>query len=179
MLNIFISSELNLAAAAHVSDRVTDEVIESLSRSYKTLVGDVSRSKSGSSPDGVRSGSRSRLNSTDSSRHDASDLSITDASHHSDQSPMVSLVLNYLLLKKVAVIIELFKIIMQYMFLLKFGFFFAYERQLEYLNLVSIFRIACWHGVRLILILTATVPLYSRIKVVTVQDKCLSWCTEL
>lgn len=72
-----------------MSDRVTDEVIESLSRSYKTLIGDVTRSKSGSSPDGVRSGSRSRLNSTDSSRHDASDLSITDTSHQSDQSPMV------------------------------------------------------------------------------------------
>lgn len=31
-------SELNLAVAAHISDRITDEVIESLSRSYKTLV---------------------------------------------------------------------------------------------------------------------------------------------
>jgi len=30
-------SELNLAVAAHVSDRITDEVIESLSRSYKKL----------------------------------------------------------------------------------------------------------------------------------------------
>lgn len=75
--------------AAHVSDRVTDEVIESLSRSYKTLIGDMNRNKSGSSPEGIRSGSRSRLNSSDSSRHDASDLSITDASHQSDQSPMV------------------------------------------------------------------------------------------
>lgn len=34
-------SELNLAVAAHVSDRTTDEVIESLSRSYKTLVSDL------------------------------------------------------------------------------------------------------------------------------------------
>lgn len=31
-------SELNLAVAAHISDRITDEVIESLSRNYKTLV---------------------------------------------------------------------------------------------------------------------------------------------
>jgi hypothetical protein len=34
----FVFSELNLAVAAHVSDRITDEVIESLSRSYKKLV---------------------------------------------------------------------------------------------------------------------------------------------
>lgn len=31
-------SELNLAVAAHMSDRITDEVIETLSRCYKNLV---------------------------------------------------------------------------------------------------------------------------------------------
>lgn len=77
-----------------MSDRVTDEVIESLSRSYKTLIGDMNRNK-GTSPDGIRSGSRSRLNSSDSSRHDASDLSITDTSQ-TDQSPMVSNVNGYI-----------------------------------------------------------------------------------
>lgn len=37
-ITIYFCSELNLAVAAHVSDRITDEVIESLSRSYKNLV---------------------------------------------------------------------------------------------------------------------------------------------
>lgn len=31
-------SELNLAVATHVSDKVTDEVINQLSKNYKTLV---------------------------------------------------------------------------------------------------------------------------------------------
>lgn len=38
LFSLFLNSELNLAVAAHISDRITDEVIESLSRSYKTLV---------------------------------------------------------------------------------------------------------------------------------------------
>lgn len=35
---LFDYSELNLAVAAHVSDRITDEVIEQLSKNYKSLV---------------------------------------------------------------------------------------------------------------------------------------------
>ncbi|XP_069691795.1 F-actin-uncapping protein LRRC16A isoform X3 [Periplaneta americana] len=73
-------NELNLAVAAHVSDRITDEVIESLSRSYKTL-------KRSSTPDVLRS--RSRM-SSDSSRNDPSEsFSMADTlSQQSDQSPM-------------------------------------------------------------------------------------------
>ncbi|XP_011304218.1 leucine-rich repeat-containing protein 16A isoform X1 [Fopius arisanus] len=47
-------NELNLAVAAHVSDRVTDEVIESLSRSYKTLIGDSADRTRSSTPDVLR-----------------------------------------------------------------------------------------------------------------------------
>ncbi|XP_015588505.1 F-actin-uncapping protein LRRC16A isoform X2 [Cephus cinctus] len=47
-------NELNLAVAAHVSDRVTDEVIESLSRSYKTLIGDCDSRTRCSTPDVLR-----------------------------------------------------------------------------------------------------------------------------
>lgn len=39
-------AELQLAVAAHLSDRVTDEVIEQLSRTYKTLAGDMNRNVS-------------------------------------------------------------------------------------------------------------------------------------
>lgn len=75
-------SELNLAVAAHVSDRITDEVIESLSRSYKKL-------KRSSTPDVLRS--RSRM-SSDSSRNDPSEsFSMADTlSQQSDQSPMAT-----------------------------------------------------------------------------------------
>lgn len=47
-------NELNLAVAAHVSDRVTDEVIESLSRSYKNLIGDSECRTRSSTPDVLR-----------------------------------------------------------------------------------------------------------------------------
>ncbi|XP_033222208.1 F-actin-uncapping protein LRRC16A isoform X2 [Belonocnema kinseyi] len=47
-------NELNLAVASHVSDRVTDEVIESLSRSYKTLIGDSECRTRSSTPDVLR-----------------------------------------------------------------------------------------------------------------------------
>ncbi|XP_063216006.1 F-actin-uncapping protein LRRC16A isoform X3 [Bacillus rossius redtenbacheri] len=79
-------NELNLAVAAHMSDRITDEVIESLTRSYKSLVGDVNKQRS-STPDVLRT--RSRV-SSDSSRNDPSDsYSMADTlSQQSDQSPM-------------------------------------------------------------------------------------------
>ncbi|XP_034195386.1 capping protein regulator and myosin 1 linker 1 leucine rich repeat protein isoform X2 [Osmia lignaria lignaria] len=47
-------NELNLAVAAHVSDRITDEVIESLSRSYKNLIGDCDNRTRSSTPDVLR-----------------------------------------------------------------------------------------------------------------------------
>ncbi|XP_034938905.1 F-actin-uncapping protein LRRC16A isoform X2 [Chelonus insularis] len=47
-------NELNLAVAAHISDRITDEVIESLSRSYKTLIGDTHDRTRSSTPDVLR-----------------------------------------------------------------------------------------------------------------------------
>ncbi|XP_012340921.1 F-actin-uncapping protein LRRC16A isoform X5 [Apis florea] len=47
-------NELNLAVAAHVSDRITDEVIESLSRSYKNLIGDCDSRTRSSTPDVLR-----------------------------------------------------------------------------------------------------------------------------
>ncbi|XP_070167015.1 F-actin-uncapping protein LRRC16A isoform X3 [Polyergus mexicanus] len=47
-------NELNLAVAAHISDRITDEVIESLSRSYKTLIGDCDSRTRSSTPDVLR-----------------------------------------------------------------------------------------------------------------------------
>ncbi|XP_076169556.1 capping protein regulator and myosin 1 linker 1 leucine rich repeat protein isoform X5 [Ptiloglossa arizonensis] len=47
-------NELNLAVAAHVSDRITDEVIESLSRSYKNLIGDCDSKTRSSTPDVLR-----------------------------------------------------------------------------------------------------------------------------
>ncbi|XP_074093693.1 capping protein regulator and myosin 1 linker 1 leucine rich repeat protein isoform X3 [Cotesia typhae] len=47
-------NELNLSVAAHISDRITDEVIESLSRSYKTLIGDSHDRTRCSTPDVLR-----------------------------------------------------------------------------------------------------------------------------
>ncbi|XP_076383470.1 capping protein regulator and myosin 1 linker 1 leucine rich repeat protein isoform X8 [Megalopta genalis] len=47
-------NELNLAVAGHVSDRITDEVIESLSRSYKNLIGDCDSRTRSSTPDVLR-----------------------------------------------------------------------------------------------------------------------------
>ncbi|XP_066998308.2 F-actin-uncapping protein LRRC16A isoform X2 [Anabrus simplex] len=81
-------NELNLAVAAHVSDRITDEVIESLSKCYKTLLGDASKKRS-STPDVLRT--RSRV-SSDSSRNDPSEsYSMADTlSQQSDQSPMAT-----------------------------------------------------------------------------------------
>ncbi|KAK7868710.1 hypothetical protein R5R35_008235 [Gryllus longicercus] len=78
-------NELNLAVAAHVSDRVTDEVIEMLSRTYKSLVGDSGKKRS-STPDVLRT--RSRVSSD--SCHDPSETySMADTiSQQSDQSPM-------------------------------------------------------------------------------------------
>ena len=46
----FFFSELNLAVAAHVSDRILDEVIDRLSKSHKTLVGDPRLEKTGFLP---------------------------------------------------------------------------------------------------------------------------------
>lgn len=77
-------SELNLIIASYISEQVTDEVYESLMRSYKVLLGDSSGIKMDSP---IR---RQRLSSSDSSRHGTSDISITDSSHQSDHSPLVS-----------------------------------------------------------------------------------------
>lgn len=85
-------AELQLAVAAHLSDRVTDEVIEALSRAYKALAGDMNRNRpavSVGSVEGttVSSDARSRLGSSGSERKD-DQLSID--SQTSDQSPVVS-----------------------------------------------------------------------------------------
>lgn len=69
--------------ASHVSEQVTDEVYGALIKCYKVLMGDASGIQLDSPP------RRSRLSSTDSSRHGASDISITDSSHQSDHSPLV------------------------------------------------------------------------------------------
>jgi hypothetical protein len=47
-------SELNLVVAAHVSDRITDQVIESLSTSYKSLIGECEIRTRSSTPDVLR-----------------------------------------------------------------------------------------------------------------------------
>ncbi|XP_066592906.1 F-actin-uncapping protein LRRC16A [Prorops nasuta] len=47
-------NELNLAVAAHISDRITDEVIESLSRSYRALIGSYDSRTRSSTPDVLR-----------------------------------------------------------------------------------------------------------------------------
>ena len=47
-------SELNLAVAAHISDRITDQVIESLSASYKMLIGECEIRTRSSTPDVLR-----------------------------------------------------------------------------------------------------------------------------
>ncbi|XP_066256338.1 F-actin-uncapping protein LRRC16A isoform X2 [Euwallacea similis] len=81
--------EVNLMMASQLSEQVTDEVYETLMQSYKILVGDESAIRIDSPP------RRSRLSSTDSSRHGASDISITDStSHISDHSPMMLEYLN-------------------------------------------------------------------------------------
>uniref|UniRef100_A0AAR5PNY7 CARMIL pleckstrin homology domain-containing protein n=1 Tax=Dendroctonus ponderosae TaxID=77166 RepID=A0AAR5PNY7_DENPD len=77
--------EVNLMVASQLSEQVTDEVYESLMQSYKILVGDESAIRIDSPP------RRSRLSSSDSSRHGASDMSITDStSHISDHSPLAT-----------------------------------------------------------------------------------------
>ncbi|CAG9763282.1 unnamed protein product [Ceutorhynchus assimilis] len=81
--------ELNLMVASQLSEQVTDEVYEILMQSYKILVGDESAIRIDSPP------RRSRLSSSGSSRHGASDISITDStSHISDHSPMMLEYLN-------------------------------------------------------------------------------------
>lgn len=70
--------------ASYISEQVTDEVYGAMIKSYKVLMGDASGIQIDSPP------RRSRLSSTDSSRHGASDISITDSSHQSDHSPLVS-----------------------------------------------------------------------------------------
>ncbi|KYB28825.1 Leucine-rich repeat-containing protein 16A-like Protein [Tribolium castaneum] len=76
--------ELNLLTAGQLSEQITDEVYETLMRSYKILVGDASAIRIDSPP------RRSRLSSSGSSRHGASDISITDSSHQSDHSPLAT-----------------------------------------------------------------------------------------
>ncbi|XP_019870285.2 F-actin-uncapping protein LRRC16A isoform X1 [Aethina tumida] len=76
--------ELNVVLASHLSEQITDEIHEALMRSYKILVGDASAIRIDSPP------RRSRLSSSDSSRHGASDISITDSSHQSDHSPLAT-----------------------------------------------------------------------------------------
>ncbi|KRT82674.1 hypothetical protein AMK59_4297, partial [Oryctes borbonicus] len=61
--------ELNLIIASFISEQVTDEVYESLMRSYKALLGDSSVIKIDSPIH------RQRLSSSSSSRHGASDIS--------------------------------------------------------------------------------------------------------
>ncbi|KAJ1529208.1 hypothetical protein ONE63_006012 [Megalurothrips usitatus] len=77
-------NELNLAAAAHMSDRITDEVIESLSRCYKNLAGDGGKKRS-STPDVLRT--RSHL-SSDSSRQDLAEVFFESMSPQLDESPL-------------------------------------------------------------------------------------------
>ncbi|KAL3185119.1 hypothetical protein MRX96_030999 [Rhipicephalus microplus] len=57
-------SEINLTIAAHVSDRILDEVIESLPRSHRDLVDKLNRQRS-STPDVLRSGLRPDSHSGD------------------------------------------------------------------------------------------------------------------
>ncbi|XP_017768426.1 PREDICTED: F-actin-uncapping protein LRRC16A isoform X2 [Nicrophorus vespilloides] len=76
--------ELNLMIASYVSEQITDEVFETLMRGYKVLLGDNTGIRIDSPP------RRSRLSSSDSSRHGASDISITDSSHQSDHSPLAT-----------------------------------------------------------------------------------------
>ncbi|XP_075527573.1 capping protein regulator and myosin 1 linker 1 leucine rich repeat protein isoform X5 [Dermacentor variabilis] len=57
-------SEINLTIAAHVSDRILDEVIESLPRSHRDLVEKLNRQRS-STPDVLRSGLRPDSHSGD------------------------------------------------------------------------------------------------------------------
>lgn len=52
--NDCVDSELNLAVAAHISDRITDQVIESLSASYKALIGECEIRTRSSTPDVLR-----------------------------------------------------------------------------------------------------------------------------
>ncbi|XP_011494349.1 PREDICTED: leucine-rich repeat-containing protein 16A [Ceratosolen solmsi marchali] len=47
-------NELNLVVAAHISDRITDQVIESLSTSYKSLIGECEIRTRSSTPDVLR-----------------------------------------------------------------------------------------------------------------------------
>ncbi|CAB3369160.1 Hypothetical predicted protein [Cloeon dipterum] len=83
--------ELNLMTAAHLSDKITDEVIECLSRSHKAIVGDSRASirKRSSTPDVLRT--RSRL-SSDALKSEAGGMSPTDCSlpNSTDQSPMAT-----------------------------------------------------------------------------------------
>ncbi|KAB0792496.1 hypothetical protein PPYR_14455 [Photinus pyralis] len=76
--------EVCSSMAIQISEHIVDEVQDGLLRSYKILVGDTSGLHLDSPP------RRSRLNSSDSSRHGASDISITDSSHQSDHSPMAT-----------------------------------------------------------------------------------------
>ncbi|KAL0270608.1 UNVERIFIED_CONTAM: hypothetical protein PYX00_007960 [Menopon gallinae] len=78
-------NELNLAVASHVSDRITDEVIDQLSKNYKTLIGDTIRKRS-STPDVLRSGSRI---SSNEDRSESCSLGDT-VSQLSDQSPLAT-----------------------------------------------------------------------------------------
>ncbi|XP_064467411.1 F-actin-uncapping protein LRRC16A-like isoform X2 [Ornithodoros turicata] len=58
-------SEINLTIAAHVSDRIVDEVIESLPRSHRDLVDKLNKQRS-STPDVLRSGLRPESHGMDS-----------------------------------------------------------------------------------------------------------------
>ncbi|XP_059488573.1 F-actin-uncapping protein LRRC16A isoform X2 [Neocloeon triangulifer] len=83
--------ELNLMTAAHLSDKITDEVIECLSRSHKAIVGDSRASirKRSSTPDVLRT--RSRL-SSDALKSEAGGTSPSDCSlpNSTEQSPMAT-----------------------------------------------------------------------------------------
>ncbi|XP_026273496.1 F-actin-uncapping protein LRRC16A isoform X3 [Frankliniella occidentalis] len=79
-------NELNLAAAAHMSDRITDEVIESLSRCYKNLAGDNGGRKRASTPDVLRT--RCHV-SSDSSRQDLAEVFLDSLSPSLDESPLL------------------------------------------------------------------------------------------
>lgn len=54
LIRSYFLSELNLSVAAHISDRITDQVIESLSTSYKTLIGECEIRTRSSTPDVLR-----------------------------------------------------------------------------------------------------------------------------
>ena len=80
-------NEMNLILANHISDKVIDDVIDNLSRSYKTLVGDPGslQKKRSRTPD-VLKGSCQRLEGP--GEHDSLSLAGDNYSQQSNPSPL-------------------------------------------------------------------------------------------